>query len=239
MHPYFQEVQKLLHFVVEQEQPQLEQASKIIAERIQRGGIIQLFGCGHSHLLAQETFFRAGGLVPVRPITIEPLTLHAGALTSSKNEKDPTIIKQFQDRFDFQENDIFLVISTSGRNCAPIDAAILAKSSNVCVMSLQSLNYREYASLHACGKRLEEIVDLVINTHIPVGDGILNHQGLLYAPSSTVIGSALLNGLFSLVIEKVFENTGIFPVFESANVAASQTQNANMISTYEHRINFD
>ncbi|WP_332646961.1 sugar isomerase domain-containing protein [Lysinibacillus sp. 54212] len=239
MHSYFKEVQNLLHDSIESEHPKLEMAARMIADRIERGGILQLFGCGHSHLLAQEAFYRAGGLVPVRPITIEPLTLQAGALTSSSNEKDPTIIERHRNSFDFHENDIFLVISTSGRNCAPIDAALLAKSSNILLLSLQSLNYVEQASKHKSGKRLEEIVDIVIDSHIPVGDGILNHEGFQYAPASTVIGSALLNGLLSLVMEKVFEKTGIFPVFESANVAATKTQNANMISMYKQRINFD
>ncbi|KGR81486.1 sugar isomerase domain-containing protein [Lysinibacillus odysseyi] len=239
MHPYFRKIQELLQSVLEKEQPKLELAAQIIAERIEKGGILQLFGCGHSYLLAQEAFYRAGGLVPVRPITIGPLTLQAGALTSSKNEKDPTIIQRYRHCFDFQENDSLLVISTSGRNCAPIDAAILARSSDIFVMSLQSLNYRNYESKHSGGKRLEDVVNLVVDTHIPVGDGILNHQGLPYAPASTVIGSTLLNGLFSLVIEKVFKKTGTFPVFESANISNSETHNTEMITKYQHRINFE
>lgn len=239
MHPYFGKIQELLQSVLEQEQSKLEKSAQIIAERIEKGGIIQLFGCGHSYLLTQEAFYRAGGLVPVRPITIEPLTLHAGALTSSNNEKDPTIIQRYRHCFEFQENDILLVISTSGRNCAPIDAALLARSANIFVMSLQSLNYWDYKSKHASGKRLEEIVDFVLDTHIPVGDGILNHQDLQYAPASTVIGSALLNGLFSLVIEKVFQKTGTFPVFKSANISTNETHNADMITKYKHRINFE
>jgi uncharacterized phosphosugar-binding protein len=239
MHPYFRKIQDLLQSVIELEQPQIDLAAQIIAERVEKGGIIQLFGCGHSHLLTQEAFYRAGGLVPVRPVTIEPLTLQAGALTSSKNEKDPTIIQRYRHCFEFQENDSFLVISTSGRNCAPIDAALLAKSSQIFVMSLQSLNYREYDSRHPSGKRLEEIVDFILDTHIPVGDGILTHHGLRYAPASTVIGSTLLNGLFSAVIESVFEKTGTFPVFKSANISTNGAHNTDMISKYQHRIDFE
>lgn len=78
MHAYFSEIEKLIQVVKEQEAVRINEAARIIVQRLQRGGIIQLFGCGHSQLLAQEAFYRAGGLVPVRPIFIEPLALHAG-----------------------------------------------------------------------------------------------------------------------------------------------------------------
>lgn len=78
MHPYVVEIQQLLASVLEKEAPVLKKVAATIATRIQAGGIVQIFGCGHSHILALEAFYRAGGLVPVRPITIEPLTLQVG-----------------------------------------------------------------------------------------------------------------------------------------------------------------
>ncbi len=62
MHAYFLEIQRLLQVVIVQEQENIAEAAQMIVQQIQRGGIVQLFGCGHSHLLAQDAFFRAGGL---------------------------------------------------------------------------------------------------------------------------------------------------------------------------------
>ncbi|MFJ7405142.1 sugar isomerase domain-containing protein [Lysinibacillus sp. NPDC097868] len=239
MRAYFHELQRLLDLVLEQENTLLAEAAQMIVSRLQSGGIVQLFGCGHSHLLAQDAFYRAGGLVPVRPITIEPLTLHAGALTSSKNEKDPTIIVRHKDEFQFQENDVCIVISTSGRNNAPIDAALLAKQSGILVMSMQSLEYGEQPTRHISGKRLEDVVDVVINTHIPVGDGLLHYQQMQYAPASTVIGSAILQALFSHVIESLADCQEVLPVFESNNVESNKRHNEVMIANYQSRINFE
>lgn len=238
MHTYFQEVQKLLQLVMEKEYVSMESASRVLIERLQNGGVLQLFGCGHSHLLAQEAFYRAGGLVPVRPIMIEPLTLHAGALTSSKNEKDPEIIQNYAHQFNFHDQDILMVISTSGRNNAPIDAALLAKEQGIPVMSLQSLAYKEQPSRHKSGKRLEDIVDLVLDTHVPVGDGLLNRLGMQYGPASTVVGSMMLNTLLSQVIEKMADQMDVLPVFESTNVTTNQMHNDGMIAKYEGRIDF-
>ncbi|WP_342533048.1 SIS domain-containing protein [Lysinibacillus sp. FSL K6-0057] len=238
MHAYFSEIEKLIQVVKEKETAHISEAAQIIVQRLQKGGIIQLFGCGHSQLLAQEAFYRAGGLVPVRPIFIEPLALHAGALASSINEKDPNIIEQHKEQFDFRENDVCIVISTSGRNAAPIDAALLAKDSDVFVLSLQSLLYQEQATRHHSGKRLEDVVDFVINTHIPIGDGVLNIHEMQYAPASTVIGSLLLNALFSEIIETLAKSSIELPIFVSNNVDSDWSHNEKMIAKYQHRIDF-
>ncbi|MEK5232670.1 SIS domain-containing protein [Lysinibacillus sp. FSL K6-0232] len=238
MHAYFSEIEKLIEIVKKQEAACIQEAAQIIIQRLQKGGIIQLFGCGHSYLLAQEAFYRAGGLVPVRPIFIEPLTLQAGALASSENEKDPTIIERYKEQFDFHEHDTCIVISTSGRNAAPIDAALLAKDAGVFVLSLQSLAYSEQSAHHQSGQRLEEVVDLVLNTHIPIGDGILHWHHMQYAPASTVIGSLLLNALFSEVIEQMAQSSTALPVFISNNVDADGSYNERMIAKYQHRIKF-
>lgn len=238
MQSYWKEINILLEMVAQQENKNIENASKLIAERIKNGGILQLFGCGHSHLLAQEAYYRAGGLVPVAPINIEPLMLHKGALTSSSNEKDHTLIGQYKDQVSFEPNDILIVISTSGRNPAPIDMAFLGKEAGILVISLQSLSYRDQEGRQASGKRLEEVVDIVLNTYVPVGDGLLSNKGLQYGPASTVVGAALLNALICQVIEEISKESEELPVFKSANLSDSQFHNETMLKKYRNRIDF-
>ncbi|WP_368431743.1 SIS domain-containing protein [Sutcliffiella sp. BMC8] len=76
--------------------------------------MLHVFGCGHSHMLAEEVFYRAGGIVPIRPLFVEDLMLHKGALRSSDLEKDPLFAKTFLPSQPFQPNDVLLVVSTSG-----------------------------------------------------------------------------------------------------------------------------
>ena len=47
--------------------PSLEAAADLIADAMAAGGTIHVFGSGHSHMLAEELFYRAGGFVRVRP----------------------------------------------------------------------------------------------------------------------------------------------------------------------------
>src|SRR5688572_29899595 len=97
--------------VSSEEQPMIEKVAVEIAKRLERGGIIQLFGCGHSHLIAEESYFRAGGLVPVQPIFIESLMLHNGATKASAHEKDVAFMETFEDQLDFRPDDTVIVIS--------------------------------------------------------------------------------------------------------------------------------
>ena len=45
--------------------------------------------------------------------------------------------------------------------------------------------------------RLEGIVDFVLDTRIPVGDGLLNYQGIQYGIASTLIDSTNLMHYFN------------------------------------------
>ncbi|UZM98486.1 hypothetical protein OL548_28465 [Lysinibacillus sp. MHQ-1] len=82
------------------------------------------------------------------------------------------------------------------------------------------------------------MVDHVINTHIPIGDGVLHAQNMQYAPASTVIGSLLLNALFSEVIEEIAKTSTELPIFVSNNVDSDWSHNEIMIANYQDRIDF-
>ena len=64
-------------------------AAELVADALAAGGVVHAFGSGHSHMLAEELFYRAGGLVHVRPILFEGLMLHASAPLSTALERMP------------------------------------------------------------------------------------------------------------------------------------------------------
>ena len=69
--------QILTHTIEQIRTPQRDKilsAARITADSLGRGGLIRVFGCGHSHILAEETFYRAGGLAASEemPITGMP-----------------------------------------------------------------------------------------------------------------------------------------------------------------------
>lgn len=240
MNSYFIAIESLMKKVFDQEQQSVERIAEEMAKRLSRGGIIQLFGCGHSHLIAAEPYFRAGGLVPIQPVFVEPLMLHEGAMRSSENEKDAEYIRTFEGEMDIQPDDTLIVISTSGRNPVPIDVAYKAKECGAYTVSIQSLSYTasNQPSKHHSGHRLEEVVDRILNTGVPVGDGLLAWEGLPYAPASSVIGNALLHATLSRVIEMMIESGIEPPIFKSGNLDGSAEHNERLVAKYGARIRF-
>lgn len=236
---YFNKINELLTLIEKEEGDRLRQAARKVTEGLQKGGIVQLFGCGHSHILTEEVFYRAGGLVPVKPILIEPLMLHEGAVRSSELERENGYASTFLQDYEFKKEDVVFVLSTSGRNPVPVDVALYAKAQGAFVIGVTSLEYSQsQPSRHVSGKRLYEVVDLVIDNHAPVGDAVLSHPKVAvpFAPSSTVTGAAILNGIFAETIALLAESGSEPPIFLSGNIEGADAHNKRLVEQYRARI---
>ena len=87
-HEYLSNLIELLT-ILRQDCQQVEEAAGLIAQSLQNDGLIHVFGTGHSHMLAEEMFYRAGGLGSVNPILEEDLMLHKNASRSTELERNP------------------------------------------------------------------------------------------------------------------------------------------------------
>lgn len=160
---YFEQINDILSKVVETQLLQINQTSKIIANSIINDGWLYVFGSGHSHMVAEEFFYRAGGIVRVYPILDTALMLHEGAVKSSAIERLSGYAKNLLDDYPAKENDVIIIASNSGRNAVPIEMAIEAKSKNMKVIAITNLEHsKAVESRHKSGKRLFELADIVI-----------------------------------------------------------------------------
>jgi uncharacterized phosphosugar-binding protein len=192
-----------------------------IAEAVAANRLLYVTGSGHSHMLAEEVFYRAGGLVSVYPILDPALMLHDAAVSSSRVERVPGIAEIRLEAAGVGPGDVLLVASNSGRNAYPVEAALVGRRLGAQVIALTSVPHsRSAASRHASGQRLFEIADLVLDTGIPPGDAAVTLDGLdvRVGPLSTVVGAALLNAVTVEAVARLVE-AGVRPdLFVSANV---------------------
>ncbi|ASK62712.1 hypothetical protein CFK37_11440 [Virgibacillus phasianinus] len=238
---YFSEIQELLTIVEKQENKVMNAAAGCVANSIINEGVIHLFGCGHSHLLTEETYYRAGGLVPVHPILHEPLMLHEGAIQSSELERQNNYARLFMGKQDIQSGDVMMVFSNSGRNPVPVDVALIAKEKGAKVIGITSITYaKSQPSRHQLGKYLHDVADIVIDNHAPIGDAVLNHSNVAvsYGPVSTTIGSAIINHVFAEAITIIAEQQIEPPVFLSGNLEGADEHNRMVMQKYQHRLLF-
>ena len=54
----------------------IREAGELVAEVLRADRLVHVFGTGHSHMLAEEGLYRAGGLAPVNAILESGLMLH-------------------------------------------------------------------------------------------------------------------------------------------------------------------
>ena len=236
---YFEKVGALLRQVLNTEKEKMELAAEKVADCVARGGIVHLFGCGHSHLLTEELFYRAGGLAAVKPVFHEPLMLHEGAVRSSELERQNGYARTFMEEQDIRAGEVMFVLSTSGRNPVPVDAALAAKAKGAYTIGITSLMYSlSQPSRHESGMRLADAVDLVIDNHAPKGDAMLTHVrlGMPFAPASTVLGAAILNATLARAVVLLAERGLEPPVFLSGNIDGADTHNEALIAKYRERI---
>lgn len=235
---YLLDVSRRLQTLAGRQSEAFATISRRYAEAISRGGIIHMFGCGHSSLIAQEAYYRAGGLVPVRPILIEPLMLHKGAVQASQYERTPGFVGPYLEKEDVQPEDAVLILSTSGRNPAPVEAAEFFRERDVYTTALTSLRYAaSQPSRLDSGKRLEDAAENVIDMDVPVGDAVMKGKGTSHSPVSTVLGTAIVHELLTRTIHHLEESGMDVPVFKSGNVDGSDEHNQRMIDHYT-RIRF-
>lgn len=217
----------------------IRQAAELVADAIARGGVIHVFGAGHSHLLAEEIFFRAGGLAPVNAILEPSLMLHAGATKSTAIEKIAGYATILLEYHNVRPEDVLIIISNSGVNCVPVELAIQARARQVPTVGITSVAYSQrLAPNNPAGKRLFEVVDVVIDNGGSPGDAILNVTGLKagIGPTSTVVGAAILNALIVEAIQDLKAKGFEPPILMSSHLDGAAQHNAQVIQHYRGRI---
>jgi uncharacterized phosphosugar-binding protein len=218
---YFDSLLAILTKIKAEQSDAIEQAGLMAAEAIAKGGVVHTFGSGHSHMISEEAFFRAGGLAPVNPILDDALIFLHGAVESTRAERQAGYAATLLAREDVRPIDIGIVISNSGRNAVPIEMALAMKSAGARVIAIT--NPRQAAtspSRHSSGKHLADIADLVIDNCIPIGDAVLEIPGLSekMGPSSTVAGAAIVNAVMIEAAAALKTMGHVVPVISSANV---------------------
>lgn len=214
------------------------QAAQEIVARLARGGMIYTFGTGHGHLLALEVFYRAGGLVRVSPLLDESLMLHRSASQSTLAERKPGIAKRLLEEQSVGADDIVIVISSSGRNAAPVEMALEAKQRGAYVVALTSLTHSmSEPSRHDSGMRLFECADITLDNHGGAGDACIKTvSGSMACPTSTAVGAAALQALVAAIIETAESQGTALELFVSSNVTGGDEINAQYLKKYQDKI---
>ena len=195
---------------------------------------VYVFGTGHSHMLAEEVHYRAGGLAFTIPVLVGSAMLHEGAVISSVYERTEGLVRPVLERYAIQPGDVLVIASNSGVNAAPIEAADYGREIGATVIAITSV---AYSTAIANGRRrLADIADVVLDNGLPPGDAVLDLPGtdLKTGPVSTAIGVTVLNAIFAEVASEL-SKSGDAPIYLSANMPGAAKINQKLVKKYRPR----
>jgi uncharacterized phosphosugar-binding protein len=195
---YLHAVAELLLGVADAEADELERAGEQMARAIERGGLVHLFGSGHSMLPVLEVFPRYGSFVGLHPL-VDPRLLWFNVLGSGgvpemlflqTVEGYATV---FLDGQGLRAGDVLIVFSHSGTSAVAVEAAAYAKDRGLEVIGVLSRDAAGGPSRHSSGERLETLADLTIDTFAPRADALVEVDGLSepVGAASTVVATAI------------------------------------------------
>jgi uncharacterized phosphosugar-binding protein len=222
--------------VIESQSDVMKRVAEEMAFAIINEGRIFIFGTGHSHMIAEEAFYRAGGIAAVVPIFMNGLMLHENADLSGRLERTPGIAESLLDQYDHNPGDMIFVVSNSGVNQMPVEMALAARERHLLVVAICSKKYAKVAPISSIGKRLDEVVDFCIdNCGIP-GDALVEIEGTPWriGSTSTIIGAMIWNCLLTEVIDHLTTLDKI-PVFASFNMEGAAAHNQLILKTWSKR----
>lgn len=236
---YLRNIQELLEKLENTQEQVIEQVAEVCADCIYNGGLLYFFGTGHSHMICEEPFYRAGGLASIYPILETDLMLHEGASKSSSYERLEGLGNVVVSHTPLGKGDVLFLISNSGRNCAIIDAALEAKKRGAVTVAITSMNHTSnVTSRHSSSLNLYQVCDFVLDNGGIVGDASVSLDGLpqKIAPTSSVIDITLVNLVLVNTVELLLQKGMTPPVFTSANTDQGDSANKNILETYKSRI---
>ncbi len=233
---YLDNLSRVLDEIRKNQLEAIEKSASAFAVALENDRNIFLFGTGHSHMLAEELFYRAGGLVKIQPVFEEDLMLHKSASKSTEFERLEGYAEKLFNDYAMKKDDVIVIISNSGRNGVCVDMAQLAKDNGLTVIALTNLNHsKSMASRHPSGKKLYEFADIVLDNMGCVGDASVYFEeiGRNASPTSTSSGAAILNAVAAGCIEKMIKDGFTPEVFSSSNVDGGDAVNEAYLNKYK------
>lgn len=223
-----------------------DEASDLIVQAIADDRLVYIYGPGgHANLASQEAFFRAGGLMNISAILDEGTLLSGGALRSLAMERTPGYGRVVIDNSGLTSDDVIIIVNSYGMNSAVIDAAMRAREIGATIIGVTSRRHAEtigpdHPSRHPTKQNLHDIVDVFIDSCVPVGDAVVPFDGDVprSGPVSTFANTFIVNSLQILAIGKCVER-GVKPaVWTSANAPGGDEANAKLIAKFRQRVRY-
>lgn len=228
-------IHEILNRFQESQMEAMEQVASAVADRMENGGLLYVVGSGHSHMVGEEFYARAGGLACIRLIAPMELTLGEHPMKSTMVERSADYAHVILTQYKITERDMVMIVSNSGRNAMSVELALELKKRGIPTVAFTSLNHsRNSTSRHTSGKRLYEVCDYVIDNCGCPGDAAMSLPGIpgKMGSTSSIVGMFMAQSLSLLLAQELERRKMEVPVFLSSNLDAGDAWNKHIMEKY-------
>src|SRR5687767_12253291 len=239
---YKQRITEVLEQLWSTQTGNIKVAAAMMAESVQRGGLVHLFGSGHSVLPVMDIFPRYGSYPVFHPLMDARLQWQnvlgsGGAKGLLWLERREGYGKVLFENEPIRSGDVMVVFSHGGMNAVGIEVALEARERGLAVIAITSMdNQKRSKSTHSSGKKLSDVADVVIDNCVPAEDALVAIEGWKapVAAGSTVAFVSIANAIVAEVAAQIGKRGMMPPVFVSPNVPGIPSDNnPQVFAAYE------
>src|SRR5258708_2603801 len=216
---------KVLEKIQESQADSIERACRICAEAIGSGGLVHLFGTGHSRIPVEEMFPRYCSYPGFHPIVELSMTFHTQVVGANGQrqamfiERVPGLAEVILSNFHFEPKDAVMVFSASGLGAVVVEFARGARKRGLPVIAVTSIAQSKAGEVEKeVGARLMDEADIVIDLCTPAGDALCRLDGLPetpVGPGSTLAAVAVADSIKVRTAELLLARGKLPPVITS------------------------
>jgi uncharacterized phosphosugar-binding protein len=213
------------------QQDGIEQTSVLAADAISSGGLVHLFGTGHSRIPVEEMFPRYGSFPGFHPIVELSMTFHT-QVVGANGQRQAMFIERVEglgevilSNFELAPPDAMIVFSVGGNTAVPIDVAMGCQARGLPVIAVTSVGHSlATETTHSSGTRLLDHADVVLDLLTPPGDALIAIDGLdvPVGPGSSIAAVALVNAIKVRTAELLVARGEMPPVLTSSAIVGTQ-----------------
>ncbi|MDI9540372.1 MAG: sugar isomerase domain-containing protein [Bacillota bacterium] len=240
---YFEVEKQVVEKVMKVNKDAIIKAANLLTRTTEKGGLIYGFGTGHSHLVVDDAFWRAATPANYVALLEHSATGNTEITKSYLVENTYGIGRIIVDYHRITSNDCMIIISNSGNNIAPVDAAIRAKEKGIPVIAITAVEYSNYLTTkHRDGLKLKDVADVVLDNCCIIGDAAVEIEGfpMKVGSVSTIPNIFLQNAILTQMVENLVQK-GIEPdVYYNGHMAFMNEDfachNDKLVDKYFYRI---
>lgn len=223
----------------------IHRAAQMMGESVAGGGLVHLFGSGHSVLPVLDIFPRYGSYPVFHPLMDMRLMWtnvvgSGGAKGVLWLERREGYGKVLFENEPIRRGDVMMVFSHGGMNAVGIEVALEAHARGLHTIAVTSMdNQRQMKPTHSSGKRLSDAVDLVIDNCVPARDSLVDIAGWKapVAAASTIAFVTIANAIVADLAADLARRGIAPPVFVSPNVPGIPADNNSQVfAAYERAV---